>query len=282
MSSLTAGELRKFKARHEDFIHSLAARLSVHLRLEVGVQMSKLETFHFQKIIDGLWNPTYLALLRLEPLQGICLLEIPPRLGLCIVDRELGGPGLCPDETPRALSEIESRLLSRVVEIVASEWCGLWNDLLELRAVLLGYESSGGFVQTSSPDVMMLILGMEVRIGEITEPIQFSFPCATLEPLFLKLNSGIKMEKPASVRSAAPLKWNPILGDVNIKVTAELPDLELTAKQLAQLKPGDTLLITPEMAKQVRLCLAKKPKFSANLGTCNQRWAAKIVQLLGA
>ena len=91
LSSLTSAELRKLRLRHEEFIRSLGARLSSYLRLEVGLQMSKLETAHYQKFVEGTSNPTYLAMLKLAPLQGICLLEIPPEVGLCIVDRELGG-----------------------------------------------------------------------------------------------------------------------------------------------------------------------------------------------
>jgi len=246
--------------------------------LEVGLQMSKLETSHFQNFVEGTSNPTYLALLKLAPLQGICLLEVPPKVGLCIVDRELGGPAQCLDEV-RPLTEIESKLLSKVVEIVAGEWCSFWSDLVELRSTLLGYENSASFVQVVPPDTMMLILGMEIRIGEVAEQMQFCFPCATLEPLIVKLNAGIKADKSAAARPAATLKWNPSLNEVRVKVTAELPDMQLTARQLAQLKPGDTLLVTPEMAAQVNLCLAKKPKFTAMLGTSNNRWAAKITDV---
>jgi flagellar motor switch protein FliM len=96
-SFLSASELRKLRVRQEEFIRSLAARLSIYLRLEFGLQMSKIETLSFQKFIDGLSNPTHLTLFKLEPLRGVCLLDIPPRLGLSIVDRQLGGPAHCTD-----------------------------------------------------------------------------------------------------------------------------------------------------------------------------------------
>ena len=50
----------------------------------------------FEKLIDEFLNPTYIALLKFEPLKGTCLLEIPTQLGLSIVDRELGGTGDVP------------------------------------------------------------------------------------------------------------------------------------------------------------------------------------------
>jgi len=271
-------EMRKLRLRHEEFIRTLAARLSVYLRLEAAMQMSKLDTMQFQKFIEGLSNPTHLALLKLEPLQGICLLDISPRLGLCIVDRELGGPGIC-NEDARDLSQMETRLLTRVLEIILSEWCTCWADLLDLRPVILGYENTGRFLQTSSPGSMMLVFGIEIRIGGIVEQIHFGFPYETLDPLVQKLQSGIEVsQKPTVAKPTTPVKWNPLLSEVTIAVKAQLPDLQLTAKRLAQLRPGDVLPVPLTTASQVRVCLGKVPKFVANLGTCDNRWALKIVR----
>jgi flagellar motor switch protein FliM len=129
LSLFTAAELRKLRVRHEEFVASLGARLSIHLGLDISLQMAKLETSSFQGFIDGLGNPTHLTVLKLEPLSGNCFLDIPLRLGLCVVDRELGGPGVWHDE-PRELTKMESGLLSRLVESILSEWCGVWKDLV--------------------------------------------------------------------------------------------------------------------------------------------------------
>jgi flagellar motor switch protein FliM len=185
VSFFSIRELRKLRSRHEEYIRSLAARLSVYLRLEVAMQMSKLDIIQFQKFVEGMSNPTHLALLKVEPLQGICLLDIAPRLGLAIVDRELGGPGIC-NEDARDLSQMEARLLSRVLEIIVNEWCACWGNLLELRPLILGHENTGRFLQTCSPGSMMLVFGIEVRLGQLVEQIHFGFPYQTLEPLIQK------------------------------------------------------------------------------------------------
>src|SRR5258708_28873642 len=91
---LSPNDLRKLRLRYEDFVRSLAARLSIYLRLEFGLEMSKLQTLSFQRFTEDLANPTHLTMFKVEPLRGICLLDIPKRLGLTIVDRMLGGPAL--------------------------------------------------------------------------------------------------------------------------------------------------------------------------------------------
>src|SRR5437763_309030 len=73
-SLLTAGELRRLRTRHDEFARSLATRLSMHLRLELSVQVVGLDTCFYPKLIDRLANPTEVALFKIDPLDGVGLL----------------------------------------------------------------------------------------------------------------------------------------------------------------------------------------------------------------
>jgi flagellar motor switch protein FliM len=277
---LSPNDLRKLRLRYEDFIRSLAARLSIYLRLEFGLEMSKLQTLSFQKFTDGLANPTHLTMFKLEPLRGICLLDIPKRLGLTIVDRMLGGPALSVN-AERELSEIEVGLLDQALQMILSEWCNHWTSLMNLRPALLGHETSGRFVQTSPHDTLMSILTMEARVGDCVEIMQIAIPYYTLEPLVLKLNSLLDtIDKSAATPATAPIRWNSLLDDVAVPVTAEWSEIEVTARQLAQLKIGDVLPLPAKFAQQVRLRLAKMPKFVGSLGTRGRNWAVELTQVL--
>ena len=61
-----------------------SAQLSLYLRLEASIQITKLEYRGYLACIDGLPNPTHLTVFKVEPLNGVCLLDIPPWLGLTI------------------------------------------------------------------------------------------------------------------------------------------------------------------------------------------------------
>jgi flagellar motor switch protein FliM len=280
LSAFSATELRKLKARQEEFARALAGRLSAHLHLEVGLKISRLETVAFGKLMGELSNPTYLALFRLEPLKAACLMEVPSQLGLSIVDRELGGAGEC-SEKDRSLTEIESRILSRIVELTVSEWCTSWSDLQELKPVLTGHESNSAFVQSHPADTMMLVIGVEMQLGELTKPMLFAFPYPAFEPLIKKLNTESEAEKKSVAKTAvAALKWNPAYDDVAIKVTVEIPSLKIKTNELAKLKAGDVITLDSEAFQHLRLSLAQKPKFVASAGRSGPHWAAKITKLI--
>ena len=279
-SSFSPEELRKLEARHEEFVRSLAARLSVYLRLEIGLKLMKLEAMPFGKLLQEIPNLSYIARLRMEPLKGICLLAIPPQLAGSLVDRELGGTGECLGED-RALTDIECRIISRIVETLIGEWCQTWSDLMDLKPALSGHESGGASIRDFSSDTMMLVVGVEMQMGELTKPLHFVFPYATLGPLFKKLNVGTGEEMDSGAAASPKLpKWNPIHDDIKVKVTAEFPGLKITARELGDLKAGDVIQLDPEVFQHLRISLAKKPKFIATAGKCGTAWAAKITKPL--
>lgn len=280
VSSFTPGEMRKLRLRCESFVSSLAARLSTHLRLECVLQMTKLDTLRFQPFVDALSNPTYLTLFRIEPLEGVCLLDMPARLGLTLVDRELGGPGVCQDEI-RDLTQIEAKLAAKLVNFMVAEWCSAWADILPMRPALLRHETSGRFLNLASPQSLFLTLGLEVRMAQTVEIIHIAFPISILESLLAKLNTNLPPgQKPSAAQTAAAPRWNPALNDVRIQVSARWRGLAISARQLAALKPGDLLPLCPAATSQVEISLEAMPKFTGQLGTSGRQLAVKIVETL--
>src|SRR5580765_6754521 len=79
-SLLTAGELRRLRSRHDEFARSLATRLSIHLRLEIEVQVLLLDSCFYPQFVERLLNPAQVTLFRVETLDGVGLIETPPKL----------------------------------------------------------------------------------------------------------------------------------------------------------------------------------------------------------
>jgi flagellar motor switch protein FliM len=277
---LSAGELRKLRLRQEDFTRSLAARLSIYLRLDFLLQMSRLQTLTYQKFVEMLQNPTHLTLFKAEPLRGVCVLDIPPQLGVTIVDRLLGGTAH-QINLERDLSDIEAALLDQAVQIILNEWCNQWANLRELRPVVLGHETNARFLQTSSHDTVMLVLALEAKIGDCQDTIQMGFPCYMLEPLMRQLSASIDgNSKDPNAINAGNIRWNDALDDVSVQVTAEWTGLEMSARQLTRLQVGDVLQLDGDFANQVRICLADTPKFSGRLGSVDKKWAVELTHAI--
>ncbi|HXI50527.1 MAG TPA: FliM/FliN family flagellar motor switch protein [Candidatus Saccharimonadales bacterium] len=272
---LSASELRRLRIRHEDFIRALAARLSIYMRLEFTLQMLKLETVPYQKFAESLPNPTHLSLFKVEPLRGIGVLDIHPRLGLTMIDRLLGGPAHS-ISADHDLSEIEMALLDQAVQLILGEWCNHWASVQELRPLLLGHENNGHFLQTAPGDTIMLVLAMEAKIGDCLEQMQVALPCFTLEPLIRKLGNITDDGGQTAALQPIRIGWNRNFDEVPVPVTAIWDDLVMTARDVANLKAGDILPLDARSARRVKLRLAELPKFEGHLGTAGGKWAVAV------
>lgn len=274
---LAPSELRRIRQRHEQFIRSLAARLAIFLRLEFSLQLSKVQIGGYQNFVENLPGPTHITLFKTEPLKGVGLLVIPPRLGLTLVDRLLGGAGQSTEE-PRELSEIETALIDQVASLVIGEWCNHWPEMRGLQPSLLGHENNSRYLQTAAPDTAMLILTMNGGVGEQAEPIQIVFPYATVEPLVRLLSPSLPVAETAPARASRP-KWNAQFNEIKVPVVAEWHGLKMSASEILRLKAGDLLALDPACAAQVHLRLNQVPKFTGRPGTSGGKWAVQLTSV---
>jgi flagellar motor switch protein FliM len=278
---LSTGELRKLRAHQEEFVQSAATRLSSHLCSEFSLKLTGVKTIAYRKLAESWGRPAHLTLFKMEPLRGVSILEISSRLGLCMVDRLMGGPGHAPP-TDQEMSEIEKVLLEQSVQLLLDEWCGRWSGVKELKPIILGYESNDGFIQTTPPETIMLAVSMEAGFGGCRGQIQMGFPCAAVDPLIRRCcKSAATMTNPtppAPPPPAAAWKWNACFDDVCVPVTAEWEGLEMTARQILALKVGDVLPLDLQRTQRVNVRVADMLTFQGRPGTLAGQWAVELTQ----
>jgi flagellar motor switch protein FliM len=277
---LAPSELRRIRQRHEQFVRSLAARLAIFLRLEFTVQLAKLQIVGYLKFTESLPNPAHITLFKVDPLKGVGLLAIPPRLGLSLVDRMLGGPGKMP-EAARELSEIEVVLVDQVATLFVNEWSAHWPEMRDLRPTYLGHENNSRFLQTATAETAMLVLNLDSGLSDQLEPVQLAFPYATVEPL-MRLLAPAGLPETDVITAAMRPKWNSDFDDVRVPVVAEWQGLKLSAGDIAHLKQGNVLMLDPQCAAQVQLSFNRVPKFVGRPGTRSGNWAVELTNSVTA
>lgn len=271
---LTEVELRRVRIRHEEFIRYLAARLSIFLRLEYSLKMSRLSTLTYAKYTETIPNPAHVVLFKIEQLFGVGVIDINPRLALTMVDRMLGGKGHSV-QGDRYLTEIEMNLVDDVVSIVLDEWCRQWKSEQELDASIIGHESNGRFLETAPADSIMLVLTMEAGVGDCSDSIQIGIPYYTLEPIIKKMYENKEKEINQQIVGTQKV-WQDSFDEVGIPVKAEWDADSLSVKEVAHLRPGDVIRFPKTVLGETRVRLANTCKFQGEVGLDNNRVAVRI------
>jgi flagellar motor switch protein FliM len=273
---LSEAELRRLRLLHEDFIRYLSARLSLYLRMEFGLKMAKLTTVTYSKFTDSLPNPTHLSLFKVEPLVGVGILDINPRLALTIADRLLGGRGHSV-KAERYLTEIEIALIEDVILILLEEWCAQWKSESELRPMIIGHENNGRFLQTSPRDAIMLAMGLECNFGDCSEQIQIGVPYYTIEPIVKKMQAR-RQKDTAVTTTAKRAEWQAAYDRITVPVRAEWDAFELTVREITSLRVGDVIEMNPAVCTATRVLLNGTAKFVGTVGLDTDRVAIQLTK----
>jgi flagellar motor switch protein FliM len=276
---LSEVELRRLRLLHEDFIRYLSARLSLFLRMEFGLKMAKLTTLSYGKFTEALPSPTHLCLFKAEPLVGVCVLDINPRLALTVADRMLGGRGHSV-KAERYLTEIEVSLLEDIILIILEEWCAQWKTEQDLHPLIIGHENNGRFLQTSPKNAVVLTLTMEVNFGDCAEQIQLGVPYYTIDPLVRKMHARRQKDTAVSGELEKRAAWQDTYDQISVPVRAEWEAFDLTLREITGLRVGDVIEMPTTLMQQTRVLLAGTPKFVGTIGLDTDHVAVQLTRKL--
>jgi len=271
---LTEVELRRLRMLHEDFIRYLSARLSLFLRMEFSLKMARLTTLTYEKFTESLPSPTHISLFKAEPLLGVGIIDVNPRLALTIADRMLGGRGHS-IKVERYLTEIEVALIEDVLMILLEEWCSQWRSEQELRPLIIGHENSGRFLQTSPKNAIVLVLALEASLGDCSEQIQIGVAYYTIEPVVKKMQARRQKETEIS-QIEKKAAWLASYDVISVPVRAEWDAFQLTARELSLLRVGDVVELPRDIIDKTRVTLAGTPKFTGRAGQENGKVAVEL------
>ena len=275
---LTENEMRQMRIRQEKFIHYLMARLSMFLRMDFSMKMSSLSTTPYAKFVETINTPNFLTLFKFDQLPGVCILEIAPRLAMTIVDRLLGGRGHSVRDQ-RFLTELEMSMMDDVSSIILEEWCRQWEDLLSVHTSLIGYESSGRFLQTAASDTIMLALTVECNLGDCSETMQLAIPYYTIEPIIKQMQE--KTKSFASINSGPKkTQWHPSFGEIRVNCEAFWKLDSMCVADLMLLHAGDVIQLPKDILNQTFIAVEGDTRFLGEVGTEGEQLAVRIEKQL--
>jgi flagellar motor switch protein FliM len=271
-------DLRRLRAIHEEFVRYLSARFSLFLRMEFGLTMSQLATQAYVKLTESLPALTHICLFKAEPLVGVGVLDISPRLALAIVDRLLGGKGQA-GKPDRPLTEIEVGLLDDLVNILLEEWCRQWKSDQDLRPNIIGHESNGQFLQTSPRDAIILVVTLDATFGDCADQIRIAMPYYTIEPLIKGMQAKRQKEVAVGIQDRKAT-WQKAYDRIQVPVRAQWDAFEVTLREVTSLRVGDVIEMPNEIFQRTEVLVNGSRKFVGAVGIDDDRVAVQITEKL--
>lgn len=265
---------------HENFCRGLTTYFSGNLHAVVESSVLSIEQITYDEFIRSLPNPTVLGLYSLNPLEGTVLIEVNPSLTFAVVDRLLGGQGKGMEKN-RELTEIEKTIMeNRLTQMIyISEEA--WAEVYELKPKFMTMESNPQFTQIVAPNEMIVLITLEIRIGEAVGMINICMPYLVLEPILDKLSTFFLFSTKAKVTSPEQvqairqkIEW------AKVDMVAFLGHSEILVRDLLDLREGDVIPLNQSINDPLPIFVGEFMKFKSIPGLHGEHLAVQISEII--
>ena len=183
----TKEQLRAISVMYETFARLTATSLSAQLRAMVNVNVASVSQFTYEEFVRSTPTPTTFAIISMDPLRGNAILEIEPAITFSMIDRLAGGTGEGAG-FQHELTDIETSLMEGIIVCVLGNMREAWLPVIDLCPRLGQIDTNPQFAQITPPTDMVILIALEVKIGDTEGCINICLPFLTIEPIISKLS----------------------------------------------------------------------------------------------
>ena len=195
-------QLKGLQSLFEAFAREISIVLPSFLRTVVRVDLASIDQLTYDEFILSVARPTSISIIDMSPLDGKSILEMNPGMVFPIVDRVLGGKGVSLS-APRELTEIENRIVYRIVLMILDSWTRAWEQLIELDMSVVNQENDPLIVQIVAGSEMVILVGYEIHIGDTVGSMNMCVPLLVLNPILDKISQQTHFQRKMSSAAAS-------------------------------------------------------------------------------
>ena len=276
-------QLRTLEVMFESFSRLVSSFLTGYLRTATQIEVANAEQVTYSEFSNSLLNPVVLGIVDLGSplLKGSVILDLSSNIGYSILDRILGGAGDALKKT-REFTEIEKILLSRILSQIVSYLVEPWENVCHISPSLEKLETNSQFAQIISPNEMIALVSLSIKIGEVEGIINFCIPHLVVEPIMDKLNtkywfSSQEDEDLSVYRSKVEVG----LEEAKIPVSVVVGKTNITVDEFIDLQVGDVITLDSFIDSDFNVMIGNLLKFYAKPGISRGKNAIQITSLVG-
>lgn len=274
-------QMRAMHSLHESIARNFGAVISGMLRTMIEVKLLSVDQMTYSEFVFGLDNPSCFNILTPSPLEGNWILDIAPALSYALIDRMLGGDAEPGAMIRRPLTEIENRLVGRLVTAFLVQLHDAWRNVVMLEIEVDRVESSPQLVRIVPPNEVVILVCFEVTLGKNRGMINLCIPFNTVERFNSQLsNNGwvgcVKTRPTEATRKT--ISTNVDVAAVDLVVT--LARSKIRTADLLDLNVGDVITTEQDVSAALELSVQGVPKFSVRPGAFRGKKAVRIEGLI--
>ena len=262
---------------HDNMASKLTIHMSSLLKTNVEMQILSVEQNSYNEFLMSIPSTTNLSIFSIQPFSGKCILEINPDIVFPMIDRLLGG---CGDSfySVRQLTDIEQNLLDGILEMIMQQLKESWRPVVEIYPSVQSKESNPDSIQLIGEDDAVVVVEIEMLIGNVCGMIKICYPMMNLEPIFAKLtNDDISI---SDINQSTKQELNELVSRTEVFSEVILGKADVSLETLLELEVGDIIKLDCSADESAIVSIDNKELFLAQIDVHKAKKSVKIDKLI--
>ena len=279
-SKFSKEQLRTLEIIFENYARLISTYLSGHLRTMVSAEVMNAEAVTYSEFSNALINPVILAVTDFRPLKGSILLELSPNMGFTIIDRVLGGSGSGVNSI-RDFTDIERVILEKIFVQFVQLLVEPWQNVVELDPMLEKIETNSQVVQIISPNEIIALVTLNIKIGNIAGMMNICIPHLVIESIMDKLNTKFWFsQKEQELGPSYEEYIQKMIQKSRVPVKVILGKTHITIKEFLELMRADIVKLDKNIDSDLDIYVGNILKFTGTPGEYKNKVAVKINKVI--
>ena len=272
---IVRGRMPTLDRINERWVGGFQQALEARQRAPIDVAADEVRVLRYSEWLASLSTATTLALLTVQPVRGSCLVATDTQLLSLLVDTYFGGSPKPEENTDREPTPVELRTNSVLVDLLTRHFAQAFAPIAQLSFEMVRTDTNPNYVSIATPGESVMVIGLNIGVGEVTGAVGLVFPASLLEPYRARLDEQLKTGAPE-----AQAHWQQTLHQrlkqTELDLASEFLSTTLSVREVMGLKAGDVIPI--EMPKTTVLKAGSYPLFHGKFGRSRGYNAVKVLE----
>jgi flagellar motor switch protein FliM len=268
-------QLRTLQNLHDNFARLLSASFSTLQRAIIEINLVSVDQITYSEFIMSLSSPSCTYTFRMEPLDGIAIIDFSQSVVFSFVDRLFGGRGTS-IVTEREITWIEKSVMNNIISRTLHDLERTWERIMPLECNVEMLETNPEFVQVVPSSETVVLISFELKSESVSGLINLCYPYISIEPIALRLGGQNLVSSAKDVPKDELVKNRKRVKLVTALLKACMGNANVTVRDLMNLHLNDVITLDTRLNDDMEVFVENELKFYAKAGLQGKHKAVQI------
>jgi len=274
------GRMPTLEMINDRFIRRQAVAWTGVLREAIEFVVVGTQVIKFGEFLKKIPMPSSLNVFHMAPLRGSGLFVMDAFLVYLLVDYFFGGKGQTHVKPEgRDFTPVQTRMIKKLLLLALGDLEKSWQAIMPVKVDYVRSESNPQFAMVVTASEVVIVVTLQVIIGETSRDLFVVYPYSMLEPIKEKLYSGLvsdQLEQDGSWNT----KFRDLIHECELPIAVKLGSTTVTVQDVLNFAPGDVLMLDQRPGDPLECYVEDYLKFLGSPGVFKGNHACRVTKVL--